>query len=341
MKDVLIKNIGNRKIVFWGCSIYQDDKNQISHFWKEVIKKEKLEVAFCVDSDYGKCGENVKFHYELKNQKEKYYVIVLCRYYEEIYKLLEEYGYTEHKDFIYVKHQPVIIKSTYDYIDKYNNRIEGRLPQGGEIMFSGYNARVIIGRNFKFHGKIEVRNNSCLIIGDNIVVEDASPWLVSNNGYCTIGSGCKFKKTGLINVLDEAKLIIGDDSTFESDYHFSIQPYTTCEFGKDCMASNELSVRTNDGHTIFDNILKDNVNSKVEISKNRKIIIKDHVWIGRRCAILYNTYIDTNCIVGLGSVVKGTFESNSMLAGVPAKVIKNNVSWSREKIGNYVEDNRL
>lgn len=107
------------------------------------------------------------------------------------------------------------------------------------------------------------------------------------------------------------------------------------------MASNELSVRTNDGHTIFDNILKDNVNSKVEISKNRKIIIKDHVWIGRRCAILYNTYIDTNCIVGLGSVVKGTFESNSMLAGVPAKVIKNNVSWSREKIGNYVEDNRL
>ena len=341
MNNILIRNIGNRKIVFWGYSIYQDDKNPISHFWKEVIKKEKLEVAFCVDSDYGKCDENVKFHYALKDGNEKYYVIILCGYYEEIYNLLEKYGYVEHEDFIYAKHQPVIIESTCDYVDKYNNQIKGRLPQGGEITFSGYNARVIIGRNFKFHGKIEVRNNSCLIIGDNVVVENAMPWIVSNDGYCKIGMGCKFKKTGLINVFEEAKLIIGDGSTFENHHHFSIQAHTICEFGKDCMASNELIIRTNDGHTIFDNVLQDNVNSKIEISKNRKIVIKDHVWIGQQCAILYDTYIGKNCIVGLGAVVKGTFEDNSMIAGVPAKVIKNNVSWSRKKIGDYVEDNKL
>ena len=33
MQDILIKNIGKRKIVFWGYGIYQDNKNYMTQLW--------------------------------------------------------------------------------------------------------------------------------------------------------------------------------------------------------------------------------------------------------------------------------------------------------------------
>lgn len=340
MRKILGDNIGNRKIVFWGSSLYNNNQCKTFNYWKKVLENEHYEVAFCVDSDMDKCIDNVKFHYELNGCNDKFYVVVLCAYYDEIYRLLEKYGYKEHVDFIYTRHQPVIINSTSDYSDKYNNILEGRLPEGGRIIFSGYNAHVVIGKNIKFNGTIEVRNNSRFIIGDNVTIENANPWLVANEAVCEVGANCKFKKTGLVNVLDDAELYIGDGSTFENNYHISVQENTECRFGNDCMVSNDLIIRTNDGHTIFDHNIKENINTELSISRERKIIIEDHVWIGQRCAVLYNTHIRKNSIVGLGSIVKGKFPANSMIAGVPAKMIRSNISWSRKKVGNYDEEYR-
>lgn len=338
MRKILEDNIGNRKIVFWGSSLYNNNQCKTFNYWEKNLKNEHYEVAFCVDSDMDKCIGNVKFHYELNGCNDKFYVIVLCAYYDEIYRLLEKYGYREHTDFIYIRHQPVVVNSTCDYSDKYNNVLEGRLPEGGRIIFSGYNAHVVIGKNIKFNGTIEVRNNSRFIIGDNVTIENANPWLVANEAVCEVGANCKFKKTGLVNVLDNAEFYIGDGSTFENNYHMSIQEGTTCRFGNDCMASNDLIVRTNDGHTIFDNEKKANVNTVPEIRSKRQIILGKHVWVGQRCALLYNTKIGDNTIVGMGSVVKGNFDGNCMIAGVPAKIIKRNISWSRKKVGNYDEE---
>lgn len=34
-------------------------------------------------------------------------------------------------------------------------------------------------------------------------------------------------------------------------------------------------------------------------------------------------------MVGLGSIVKGTFPNNCIVAGVPAKIIKKDIAWER------------
>lgn len=52
-----------------------------------------------------------------------------------------------------------------------------------------------------------------------------------------------------------------------------------------------------------------------------KIKIGNNVFIGNNCIILSNTEIGDNCIVGAGSVVRGKFQSNSVIIGNPAKVI--------------------
>lgn len=58
--------------------------------------------------------------------------------------------------------------------------------------------------------------------------------------------------------------------------------------------------------------------------KDAPVEIGENVFIGCNCIILKGTVIGDNCVVGAGSVVHGTFEPDSVIAGNPAKVIKKN-----------------
>lgn len=52
------------------------------------------------------------------------------------------------------------------------------------------------------------------------------------------------------------------------------------------------------------------------------IIIKDNVWIGEGAVILPNVTLGKNVIVGANSVVTKSFEENSVIGGIPAKLIR-------------------
>lgn len=51
------------------------------------------------------------------------------------------------------------------------------------------------------------------------------------------------------------------------------------------------------------------------------IVIEDNVWLGARVIVLDNSTVKKFCIIGAGSVFKGTASENSVYAGVPAKKI--------------------
>ena len=62
------------------------------------------------------------------------------------------------------------------------------------------------------------------------------------------------------------------------------------------------------------------------------VLIGDHCWIGQGATFTKNAIIPANTVVGLQSVVTKSFrEEFTVLAGNPAKVIKNGVKWSRER----------
>ncbi|WP_227645842.1 hypothetical protein [Klebsiella pneumoniae] len=62
--------------------------------------------------------------------------------------------------------------------------------------------------------------------------------------------------------------------------------------------------------------------------KDGKITIGENCLIGNNVAINKGCIIADGCVVASHSVVNGVFlEKNCLIAGVPARVIKRNISW--------------
>lgn len=55
--------------------------------------------------------------------------------------------------------------------------------------------------------------------------------------------------------------------------------------------------------------------------KINRIVVKDNCFIGAKAIILQNVTIGNNCIVGMGAIVTKDIPDNSVVAGVPAKVV--------------------
>jgi lipopolysaccharide O-acetyltransferase len=64
------------------------------------------------------------------------------------------------------------------------------------------------------------------------------------------------------------------------------------------------------------------------------VTIGDNVWIGEGVCVLPGTTIGNGCIIGANAVVKGKFEANTIIVGVPARAVKryNSATKQWEKI---------
>lgn len=58
------------------------------------------------------------------------------------------------------------------------------------------------------------------------------------------------------------------------------------------------------------------------LEKALPIKIKSNVWIGANVSILPGVTIGEGCVIGAGSVVTKDIEANSLVAGIPARIIK-------------------
>lgn len=119
-------------------------------------------------------------------------------------------------------------------------------------------------------------------------------------------------------------LRVGNNTHFTGNIHLACLEGKTITIGKRCLFSNDITFRTGDSHVITD---PDNN----RINYGRDITIGDHVWVGQQVIILKGANVGNDSIVGTRSLVtKGDYPANTILAGSPAKVIKENVSWRPE-----------
>jgi acetyltransferase-like isoleucine patch superfamily enzyme len=105
------------------------------------------------------------------------------------------------------------------------------------------------------------------------------------------------------------------ENCFINTMSFSTEPYLI-EIGNDVTIASGAKFISHEGSVwCFRNELEGGIFGKIKIGNN--------VFIGSDCIILLNTTIGDNCIVGAGSVVRGSFPDNSVIIGNPAKVVLN------------------
>lgn len=155
--------------------------------------------------------------------------------------------------------------------------------------------------------KILVRgNNNRVVIGEDFVV----------NYNTNAGSVCISAKD------DNNTIIIGDYGHIRGESEIVCMEGTKLLIGSNLGMSSETIIRTGDGHRIFDR------DTGIRTNMAEDIIIGNDCWIARRGIILKGVILKDYTIVGTGALVTKKYEeSNIVLGGNPAKVIKRNISW--------------
>lgn len=121
-----------------------------------------------------------------------------------------------------------------------------------------------------------------------------------NRGFCRIGNHTSVVQA--VCMVSDAELRIGEDS----------------------MLSCGIVIRTHDDHHIFDA----QTHQRINIPKD--VIIEEQVWVGYDAMLLAGAHVGAGSIVGAGAVTSSGFGDHVLLAGRPAKVIRENVCWSRD-----------
>ena len=184
------------------------------------------------------------------------------------------------------------------------------------------------GLDIDFYG-----NNSTVIIHTPVNIQ-TSRIRIGNNSTIEIQSSKYLIKNLYAHARQDAQICIGKNfSTNGCSLENHDEPNFKINIGEDCMFSYGINVRVSDGHTIYD------TNSLEALNVPKcNIEIGDHVWIGMHSTILKNSKIASNSIVGAKSLVSKIFdEENIIITGIPAKITKRNINWSRQNTYAYAQ----
>jgi len=183
-------------------------------------------------------------------------------------------------------------------------KITGVFLKNTKIEFKGINNTLIIEpENRLTNCKIYVDGCFCnIIIHKHCILSNLELWIED----------------------EEGKIQIGFRTTIEGG-HIAATEGHSITIGQDCMFSHAIVIRNGDSHAIFDQMTNKRINSAQDV------VIGDHVWLGEGVKVLKGAVVGSGSIIATGAIVSGEVDNNSIYAGIPAKKIKHNIWWLRER----------
>jgi acetyltransferase-like isoleucine patch superfamily enzyme len=149
---------------------------------------------------------------------------------------------------------------------------------------------------------------------------------VINPKYIEIGNNFTCKERFRIEAIDNYNIQtftphikIGNNVSFNTDIHIGC--IDSIEIGDNCLFASRIYISDHDHGNATSEMINIAPAKRPLISKG-KVVIKNNVWIGEGVSILSGVTIGENVIVGTNSVVTKNVPSNTVVVGVPAKIIK-------------------
>jgi acetyltransferase-like isoleucine patch superfamily enzyme len=199
-------------------------------------------------------------------------------------------------------------RNKHSYTSGRNNKFinHGGVKVGSRIQIVGNGNKLIMEKgSMLLNSLVKISgNNNEVVLKANSYVSGAELWVENNGCILEIGGGTFVgHHSHLACTEDGSKLIIGGDG----------------------MISSYVQVRTGDSHSIVD--MEGN-----RINHPQSVIIGNHCWIGEGAKVLKGVKLEGDDVVSTGAIVTKSFGKNVLLGGIPAKVIKENVTWDKERL---------
>lgn len=185
------------------------------------------------------------------------------------------------------------------------------------------NAIIIKGKSkvrIKKGSKFITTNNSKFILGFGDSTTASFPYSGINlnlmrNSELSIDGKVIVGLNSAITVDNNAKLEIGDGTYIGAKAHIRCQK--NIKIGENVAIAWNVTIMDSDFHEYL-------VNEK-KVHGQKNVNIGNNVWIGNNVIILKGVHIGDNAIIGAGSVVTKDVKAGTLVAGVPAGLIKENV----------------
>lgn len=178
-------------------------------------------------------------------------------------------------------------------------------------------------------------HNNQIIISNGCICRNLRIVIRGSNNTVIIGENNTFNKGELWIEDDDNSIIIGNRNNFCGEMHLACIEGSSIRIEDDCLFSSQIIFRTGDSHSILNR-------EGNRINPSKPIHIKKHVWIGNQVTILKGVTIENNSVIGTGSIVtKSINESNVVITGVPAEIVKRDINWCRERVQiGFIQDNK-
>lgn len=176
---------------------------------------------------------------------------------------------------------------------------------------------VFLGPNVRLRNRKFISIGAGATLGEGVVIDGLSEYGVKIGNGVSIGPYSIIEATGVITSMGKG-CTIGANSGIGAFSFIGAAGGVT--IGTDVIMGQRVSFHS-ENHIFED--------TKVLIRKQgvtrEGIIIGDNCWIGANVVFLDGANVGTGCVVAAGAVVRGSFSSNCVIGGVPARVLKTRI----------------
>ena len=159
------------------------------------------------------------------------------------------------------------------------------------------------------------RERPGLVLGPRVKLEPGLLWRLHPTALVRIGAGSRLRRSCELKADAYASLSLGVNVHLGPGCTISVLEHVA--IGDDCLIAERVSIRDHD-HAARDASLPYHAQGYV----TAPVTIGRNVWIGAGVTIVKGVTLGDGCIVGANAVVTRSFPTGSVVAGVPARLVR-------------------
>ncbi len=197
-----------------------------------------------------------------------------------------------------------------------------------QVRSEGSNNSVLIDPEFAERGEGRITltgDNNTVLIGEPQASTGAIDIQVAGGSSLSIAVGCLLGHL-FVYMSNRGVVRIGHTTRFNGQVRLLLHEPGTIAIGSGCLFGGGVDVTVSDMHSIVA------IDTGLRVNPARDVQIGDDVWVGQNATILKGVSIGNGSIVGASAVVTGDVPATCAVAGNPARVVREGVTWREDLI---------